>query len=241
MPSKKSNAVANRLLGTLPSRSLSDVLAECETVELRFGQVLHETGADLTHAYFPTGGFISLLAPVDDASALEVGMVGSEGMFGIPLALGVDVLPLRAVIQGAGPALRIEAAPFRRELEHNAAFRCAVERYVCVRMCHLAQTAACTRFHQVEARLARWLLMTQDRAEAPCFRVTQEFLAYMLGVRRVGVSRAASALREHGLIRYHRGEITVVNRRGLKAASCSCYQADLDSYDRIVGKQAAAA
>ena len=174
--------------------------------------------------------------PVDDSATLEVGLIGNEGMFGIPLVLGVDVSPMRAVVLGAGSALRMDAALFRRELARSDALLRAIDRYVVVQLSQLAQAAACTRFHVVEERLARWLLMTQDRAHANTFHVTQELLASMLGVRRVGVTKAASSLQKRSLIHYSRGDITVLDRRGLRAASCGCYDADQESYDRILGR-----
>ena len=234
MPPTQRAPVANQLLEALPSSDLRRVLAGCETVELAFGDVLYKLGDRLSHVYFPTGGFISLIMPVDASAFLEVGLVGNEGMFGIPLVLGVDVSPVRAVVQGAGTALRIDAAAFRRELGRSEALQRGIDRYVFVHLSQLAQTAACTRFHVVEARLARWLLMTQDRAKTNSFYITQEYLAFMLGVRRVGVTKAAGSLQKRSLIHYSRGNITVLDRRGLKAAACGCYKADLDSYDRIL-------
>jgi CRP-like cAMP-binding protein len=227
--------VVNRLLEALPSNDLRRLLAGCETVDLAFADVLYTPKERLSHVYFPTTSFISLIMPIDDSSSLEVGLVGNEGMFGIPLVLGVDVSSVRAMVQGAGSALRMDAASFCRELGRSQALQREIDRYVFVQLSQLAQTAACTRFHVVEARLARSLLMTQDRAHADNFHVTQEFLALMLGVRRVGVTKAASSLQKRNLIHYSRGDITVLDRRGLKAASCGCYKADRESYDRILG------
>jgi CRP-like cAMP-binding protein len=234
MAATRSASPVNRLLEALPSSDRRRVFAESDNVELVFAEVLCNPGETLMHVYFPLSCFISLIMPIDDTS-LEVGLIGREGMFGTPLALGVDVSPLRAVVQGAGSALRLGATSFRRQLESSPALRREVDRYVCVRVSQLAQTAGCTRFHVIEARLARWLLMTQDRARASSFPITHEFLAVMLGVRRVGVTKAAGSLQERNLIRYSRGKLTVLDRRGLKAASCGCYDEDLRSYERILG------
>jgi CRP-like cAMP-binding protein len=228
-------AGANLLLAALPRSDQRRLIDGADVVEIAFAEELYVPGAPISHVYFPTHGFISLVMPVDASASIEVGLVGNEGMFGIPLALGVGESPVRAIVQGAGFAVRMAAARFVRELGRSRALRTAMERYAYVHLTQLAQTAACTRFHVVEARLARWLLMTQDRAHSESFHVTQAFLALMLGVRRVGVTRAASALQRRGLIRYSRGDITVIDRRGLKSASCGCYRADLDAYDRILG------
>jgi len=224
----------NRLLDALPTRDRRRMLAKFDSVELPIADVLYNLGETLDRVYFPLDCFISLVMPIDDTS-LEVGLVGSEGMFGIPLALGVDVSPVRAVVQGAGSALCISAASFRRELARSPALQREIGRYAFVRASQLAQMAGCTRFHVIEARLARWLLMTQDRAHANNFHITQSLLAVMLGVRRVGITKAASSLQKRNLIRYTRGRMTVLDRRGLKAASCGCYDEDRRSYERFFG------
>ena len=230
----KRGPTANRLLAALPGKSLEHLLASCESIDLVFAHILCVPGDRIQHVYFPTDSFISLVAPVDGYAGLEVGMIGREGMFGISLLLGVDVSPMHALVQGAGPALRMDAQRFRRELEDTPALQRGLNRYLYVLISQLAQTAACTRFHVVEARLARWLLMTHDRAGSDAFYLTQDFLSHMLGVRRVGVTKAARSMQERNLISYSRGVITVRDRSGLEAAACGCYLADKKVYDTIL-------
>ena len=220
----------NHLIELLPRADRKRLLALCEPIQLVLSEVLCEPGTLTRHAYFPLDGFISLVTMLPGHPGLEVGMVGREGMVGAQLALGVVTSPLRAVVQGSGAALRVSADSFRAELLQSAALRNHLNRYVYVLMAQLATSAACLRFHQIGPRLARWLLMTQDRAHSNRFHVTQEFLAYMLGVRRVGITAAAKLLQGDGLIEYSRGEMTVHDRSGLQRVACACYENDRHAY-----------
>jgi CRP-like cAMP-binding protein len=190
---------------------------------LPLGQVLYQPGKTSRHVYFPNDCTVSLVAIADRRSALEVGLVGSEGMVGIPLALGVSTSPVRALVQGAGSAMRMTSARLGRELKHNRPLQRGLDRCAYVAMATAMQTAVCNKAHRLEARLARWLLMARDRAASDRFQCTQESIALMLGVRRAGVTTAASALQRRKLIRYSRGAMQILDRKGLLAASCSCY------------------
>ena len=229
----------NLLLAALPDADRRRLTSDQAPVDLVLHEVLSESGDRIRHVYFPIDGYISLIAPGAGRAQLEIGLVGNEGMVGVPLLLGVNVSPLRTLVQGAGHAWRVDSATFLRELESNVGLRAALNRYLYVFLSQLMQTATCARFHPVESRLARWLLMTRDRAHASQFRITHEFLAYMLGVRRVGVTSAASALQRRKLIRYSRGDISVLDVRGLEAAACACYELDKKIYARILGRMPA--
>ncbi len=224
----------NLLLDALLSKDREQLLNHCEHMELNIGEVLYRAGEVIPHVYFPTGGFISLVAPIDSTN-LEVGLVGNEGVLGITLLLGIDIAPFTALVQGAGTALRIKAPLFLQILEQSPELHRVLKRYLYVTMSQLAQTAACTRFHLLEGRLARWLLMTQDRAHSDHIHITHVFLAYMLGVRRVGVTKAANLLQQRKLISYQRGDIKILDRVGLENVSCGCYRADKEIYLRVLG------
>jgi len=215
--------VANTLLAALPGKNYRRLLSGLEPVTLNFGDVLYEPGQKIRYVYFPGNSLVSLLTLVDDRLALEVGMVGREGMVGLPLALGADVSLVRALVQGAGTAMRMKSARFSREIRKSPQLQQGVHRYANALMAQVSQTAACNRFHVVVARLARWLLMTRDRMRSKEFRLTQEFLSHMLGVRRVGVTNAARALQKRKLIDYSRGQISILDDKGLEAAACECY------------------
>jgi CRP-like cAMP-binding protein len=217
-------AIANSVLAALPRKTYLRLLPGLVPVDLAFGKVLYEPGSAIRDVYFPSQSLVSLLTVVEGHLALEVGLVGREGMVGVPLALGIDASPVRALVQGGGPALRMNAARFRRELRRSPPLQRELNRYVYILMAQISQTAGCNRFHVVQARLARWLLMTRDRVRSGEFRMTHEFLSHMLGVRRVGVTEAASVLQRRKLIEYSRGNITILDHRGLEKAACTCYE-----------------
>ena len=227
-------AAENHLIKLLPRKDRRHLLGICEPVDLELSAVLCHSGKPTRHVYFPIDATISLVTPIDGEPVLEVGMVGREGMVGAQIVLGVMTTPLHAVVQGSGKAWRIATPSFRGELARSSALRYCMNRYLYVLMSQLAASAACLRFHLIGPRLARWLLMTQDRVHADTFHVTHEFLAYMLGVRRVGITTAAGALQRAGLVEYRRGELVVLNRRGLEAAACGCYATDRKCYAEVL-------
>ena len=226
--------VENHLIELLPRTARSSLLAICEPVDLVLSEVLCAPGEPAGHVYFPIDGFVSLVTLIGAAQGIEVGMVGREGMVGAQFALGVSNTPFHALVQGGGAAWRVTARALKRELRSNVALQACLHRYIYVLMVQLASSAVCLRYHMVAPRLARWLLMSQDRAHADSFRMTHEFLAYMLGVRRVGVTMAAGALQRDGLIEYSRGELHVLDRRGLEGVACTCYRSNLRTYAELL-------
>lgn len=215
----------NSVLRALSPEENRRLLAHSEQVDLTYGDVLCEPGKPIRHVYFPHNGIISLLTPVDGHANVGVGLVGREGMAGIGLFLGISVSPVRMQVQGSGTATRMKAASFRHEIKRHPALQRALNHYLYAFMSQVGQTAACNRHHLLGKRVARWLLMTHDRVQSNEFHLTQEFLAHMLGVRRVGVTETAGLLQEKKLIRYSRGNITILDRTGLEHASCRCYRA----------------
>lgn len=217
-------SAANDLLAALPRKHFLRLSAGLDRVKLNFGERLLEAGGPIRHVYFPGSALVSLLTD-GGHRPVEVGLVGHEGMVGIPLALGVDVSPVRAIVQGTGTAMRMDRAGFLREFQRNALLQRGLYRYGHALMAQVTQIAACNLLHTVQMRLARWLLMTRDRVASDEFQFTHAFLGHMLGVRRVGVTEAAGALMKQGLINYGRGTIRIRDRKGLEAASCRCYRA----------------
>lgn len=227
--------IENRLLAALPKKDYKHLVAHLQRIRLDFAEVLYEPGDTIEHIYFPNDAIVSLLSTVEDRSTLEVGIIGNEGMVGISLMLGVKTSPNRALVQGEGSAMRMKAAAFRKEISALGSLQRLLYRHTHALMTQISQSAVCNRFHTVEARLARWLLMTHDRIGSDEFRLTQQFLSDMLGVRRAGVTHAATVLQRNKLITYSRGHITILNRAGMEAAACKCYSIIKAEYDSFLG------
>jgi CRP-like cAMP-binding protein len=223
----------NRLLAALPRREQDRLLPHLEPVALSFEEALYEPDELIRHVYFPTSGMISLLLALADGSVAEVGRVGNEGVVGLPVFLGVRTSHTRAFVQVPGEALRMKAQVFHRQARQGGPLSSLLLRYTQVLLRHSEQLTACNSRHPIEQRLCRWLLITHDRVQADQFEVTQEFLSQMLGVHRQSVTVAASNLQKAGLIRYSRGKLAILDRRGLEAASCGCYQAVARELEKV--------
>ena len=224
----------NALLLKLRPAARQQLLDHCEPFELVLSAELSVRGKPLQHAHFPIEGFLSLVIDVDSHPPLEVGMVGGEAMLGAELILGLAATPWRALVQGAGSSWRIGAQQLRAQIDAIPELEALLQACLLARLHQQTLAAACQRYHQIAPRLARWLLMMQDRSHSDCFHMTQEFMALMLGVRRVGVTEAAGHFQDAGLIAYHRGELTVLDRKALETEACSCYAADKQIYQRLM-------
>jgi len=227
--------MTNRLLAGLPNLDQEQLIARCERVHVQAGECLYEPGTPIRFVYFPTSSFASLLIDTGRSTGVEVALIGAEGMWGLSSMLDIATEPFKVLVQATGSAWRMDISEFQRQIATRPVLRTRLARYFFVRMSDLAQMVACTGYHLIEARLARWLLMTGDRAHSQQFHLTQELMALVLGVRRAGVTVAAGSLQQRGLISYHRGRIAIRDRRGLERVSCSCYARARASYARHLG------
>lgn len=223
-------AVDNALIARLPGSDRAHLLSGAEEVPLALAQVLWRPGEPVAHVYFPSRGFVCLIATDPPPSGLEIAMIGREGMLGMQAVLGSDRAPFRAVVHAEGRAWRMATDVFQQHLNGHPATKQLLDRYVTFRLNQLATLAHCLCHHEVGPRLARWLLMSQDRVGSNRFWVTQEALGSMLGVRRESVTAAATALQHRGVIAYHRGDLQALDRKALEQAACGCYRSDLARY-----------
>lgn len=224
MPPTQPIPNSNGLLGSLTRKEYQRLLPHFQEIPLILEETLYQPGDPISDVYFPNSGIVSLLAGDGERATLEVGLVGSEGMVGMPVFMGIRTSSNRAVVQGPGVALKMKAVTLRKECNGGSALMRLLQRYAHSLLTQVTQSAVCNQFHTIDARLARWLLMTHDRVGADEFPLTQEFLSHMLGVRREGVSRAAGDLQKRKLISYSRGHLKVLDRQGLEATSCGCYE-----------------
>jgi CRP-like cAMP-binding protein len=234
MSKVRRNLIKNRLLSALPREEYERLLPHLETVSLRFNQIIYAPNEPIEHVYFPNSGIISLVNLTEDGGTVEAATVGNEGMVGIPVLLGADRIVGQAVSQIVGDALRMKADVFKREVTPSSSLYNLLLRYTLALLNLISQSVACNRRHSVEERCCRWLLLCHDRVQSDQFYITQEFLSQMLGVRRSSVSVVAAILQKAGLIRYHRGKMTLLDRKGLEAVSCECYRIVKDEFDRLL-------
>jgi len=228
--------ITNYLLQLISAKNRHILLQHCDVVQLQFADVLCKPHQRYRYLYFPLSGFISLVTKLEGHKPLEMGLIGNEGMLGVTLALGVSTAPMQAVVQGKGTAWRIDIADLQKILLICPQLQHVLQQYLYVQMSQLSQSAACAHFHQLSPRLARWLLMSHDRAHSDQFFLTHQFLADMLGVRRSGITVAAGVMQQQQFIRYSRGTITILDRQSLQNMACECYQAGLDDYQSVLGK-----
>ncbi len=235
--SEASPQAVNRLLAALPEAEYQRLIPHLEQVPLSFQQVLHEVGELVEYVYFPDQGIVSLLSTMADGSMVEVGLVGNDGVVGIPAALGDNIATTIATVQVPGSGMRMKASLLKSQFQRGGVLQSLLLRYMQALFAFVSQNAACNRLHQLDGRLARWLLLVYDRVESNQLPLTHEFMAQMLGVRRAGVTEAANTLQQAGLIRYTRGKITILNRQELEAASCECYKIINGEFTRLLNTE----
>ena len=228
------NPLQNQLLAVLPRPESERLFPHMEQVSLPLGKALYESGDRLDHVYFPTTAIISLLYVMENGASAEIAVVGREGIVGIALFMGGDTMPNRAVVQSEGHGYRLPGTLLQREFNRGGAFQHLLLRYTLAMLTQMAQTAVCNRHHTVDQQLCRWLLLSLDRLPTNELSMTQELIANMLGVRREGVTEAAGKLQSAGLIHYNRGRITVLDRPGLEARVCECYEVVRKEFLRLL-------
>jgi len=236
MSTQPSRSLANWLLDALPFEDYERLRPDLEPVSFSLGEVVYESGDQLAHVYFPTTSQVSLLYTMLDGATAEMGLVGKEGVVGIALFMGGDTTPNRAVVQNGGQAFKLRAKAMQHEFNRGGAFQHLLLRYTQALITQISQTAVCNRLHSVEQRLCRWLLMTHDCTQSDELQMTQEFISNMLGVRREGVTHAASGLQDEGFISYVRGHIKILDRQGLEARVCECYGVVKAEHDRLLAR-----
>lgn len=235
-PKESFPRTANRILNALTREEYESLTAFLEPINLSFGEILYHPEQPITHVYFPNRGTVSLVSVFEDGGSVEVGIVGNEGMFGVSVFLGSISTPLEAIVQLPGEGLRMRADVLKQEFQKGGQLQDLLLRYTQAFITQIALTAACNRVHSVEGRLVRWLLMCRDRSHSKNLELTHEFISTMLGTRRAGITEAAGLLQSKGLIKYYRGQITILDREGLEAVSCECYPLMKKEFTRLVGR-----
>jgi len=231
----ENGALKNHLLAALPAAEFVRIEPRLEGVSLKLGEVLYESGDQMTHVYFPTTAIISLLYIMENGATAEIGIAGNNGLVGIALFMGGETTSNRAIVQSGGDAVRMRARDVQDAFSLGGVFQSVLLRYTQSLMTQISQTAVCNRLHSVEQQLCRWLLINHDQLQTDKLVMTHELIANMLGVRREGVSLAAHRLQEKGLIEYVRGTITILDRKGLETEVCECYKVVINEYDRLLG------
>ncbi|MEP6944761.1 MAG: Crp/Fnr family transcriptional regulator [Acidobacteriota bacterium] len=235
-PANRDDIIKNHLLAALPSDVVERISERMELVSLALDDVLYESGDLMTHIYFPTTAIVSLLYVMQNGGTAEIGIAGNNGLVGIALFMGGGTTSSRAIAQSAGQCVRMSGKDLRTEFKMGGLFQDILLRYTQALMTQISQTAVCNRLHSIEQQLCRWLLINHDQLPADKLVMTHELIANMLGVRREGVTQAAGHLQDMGLIKYSRGTVNILDRKGLEATCCECYQVVSNEYDRLLGE-----